>query len=98
MVTVSVAGVPGVMEPGLSEHWGARAGVGVTEQESVIEPLNPATVVMVKVELEDPPGLICFGESPEAESEKSGVTGAILNITPQPAEPQERSPPLAVLP
>jgi hypothetical protein len=98
VVTVSVAGVPGATEPGLIEHCGARVGAGCTEQESVTEPLNPAMALMLKFEVEDPPALIVLGENAAAESEKSGLVGAILKITPQPPVPHERSPPLAALP
>lgn len=80
VLTVRVAEVPGVMEPGLIEHFGANAGDGFTEQERATEPPNAANAVIFTLEVDDPPGLTRFGVSPEAESEKSGV---ISNTVPK---------------
>jgi len=85
-------------ELGVTEHFGDSAEEGFTEHESETLPLNPATDVMLKVELADPPGLILFGENAEAEIEKSGFAGAILKITPLPEEPHDGSPPVEALP
>ncbi len=61
MVTVSVAGVPEVTEPGLIEHCGARAGAGCTEQVNATESLNPPEGVTSRMEEDEPPGLTVLG-------------------------------------
>jgi hypothetical protein len=86
VLTVRVAGVPGVIEPGLIEHVGANADDGVTEQERAAKPLNAANALIFTAEVEDAPALTGFGASPEAESEKSGV---ISNTVPKFGMPPE---------
>jgi hypothetical protein len=95
VLTVRVAGVPGVMEPGLIEHCGAIPGDGCTKQERVTEPLNAEIAVTFTVAVDDPPGLTVLGVSPEAESEKSGVisNGVISNTV-----PKFEAPPAVVVP
>ena len=72
VLTVSVAGVPGITDPGLIEHVGASAGAGVTAQVSATELKNPfASAATLIVELAEPPALTAAGVSAEAETEKS---------------------------
>ena len=74
MLTVSLAGIPAVVELGLIEHFGARGRNGCTEQERATALLKPPVVVTFTVAVDDAPGLTVPGVSGEAESEKSGVT------------------------
>lgn len=92
VLTVSMAGLPGVIEPGLIEHFGAIAGDGCTEQERATEPLNAEVAVIFTVAVDDPPGLTVLGVSPEAETEKAGAS-AISNTV-----PKLESPPAVVVP
>jgi hypothetical protein len=69
--TVRVAEVPGVAGLGPTEHVGARAGAGCTEQVKATDPLNVLSGVTFTVEVDDPPGLTLAGVSAEAETEKS---------------------------
>jgi hypothetical protein len=71
-----VAGVPGATELGLTEQVGASAGAGVTAQVKDTEPLKPPTAATVSVEVDEPPALTVAGVSVEAETEKSGASGA----------------------
>ena len=73
MVTVTVAGLPGLTEAGLTEHWGASCGVGCTEQVKETEVVKPLTASMPTLDVELWPGLIGLGARPDAEMEKSGV-------------------------
>jgi hypothetical protein len=77
VVIVSVAGVPGVIEVGLTEHCGAWAGEGCTEQVRETELLNPFTPSAFTVAVELCPGLIGLGAGSDAERENSG---AKLNV------------------
>lgn len=72
VVTVSWAGVPGLVELGVIEHVGAKAGEGWTAQDRATEPLKPPTDVIVTAEVEELPGLTVEGVRPEARSVKSG--------------------------
>jgi len=87
VLTVRVAGVPGVMEPGLIEHFGANAGEGATEQERDTVPLNAANGLISTVEVDDPPGLTGFGENPEVDREKSGVISNTVPTLEAPTPP-----------
>ena len=78
LVTVTVAGVPGVTELGLTEHWGANCGVGCTEQVKATEPVNPLTAPTSTLAVELCPGLIAPGVALVEDMEKSG-SGA-LNV------------------
>ena len=78
LVTVTVAGVPGLTEPGLAEHWGANCGVGCTEQVRETELLKPLTAPTLTLEVELCPGLIALGVAAVEDMEKSGA-GA-LNV------------------
>jgi hypothetical protein len=71
VLTVSVAGVPGVTEPGVTEHCGANCGDGDTEQVSETELLKLPTAVTSMLEVADCPGLTVSGESVDVETEKS---------------------------
>ena len=90
VLTVRVAAVPGVMEPGLIEHVGADAADGVTEQVRATVPVNTAKALIVTVEVDDAPGLTGFGVNPEAASEKSGVRSNTV--------PTFEAPPAVVVP
>lgn len=57
VVTVSVAGVPGVTELGVIEHCGANCGDGDTEQVSETELLKPRTAATSMFEVAECPGL-----------------------------------------
>ena len=61
-------------EPGLTEHVGACAGKGCTEQVNETELLNPPSGVTVTTEVEPCPGAIGFGAGKDAAIEKSGGT------------------------
>ena len=73
VVIVSVAGVPGVIELGLTEHCGACAGEGCTEQVSETVPLKPPSAAAVTVAIELWPGLMGLGAGSDVERENSGV-------------------------
>jgi hypothetical protein len=72
LVTVTVAGVPGLTELGLTEHWGASCGVGCTEQVRETGLVKPLTASMLTLEVELCPGLIAVGIAEVADMEKSG--------------------------
>src|ERR1700674_1892739 len=74
--TVNVAGAPDVTELGLTEHVGASAGVGVTEQAKATEPLKPPVATTFNVEVDDAPAVTVAGVSAEAVREKSGGISA----------------------
>ena len=76
-MTVSVAGVPGITELGVTEHCGANCGDGETEQVSETELLKPPTAVTSRLEVADCPGLTVSGESVDVETEKSADRAAI---------------------
>jgi len=78
VVTVTVAGVPGLTETGLTEHWGASCSVGCTEQVRETELVKPLTASMLTLEVELCPGLIAPGVAAVEDMEKSG-SGA-LNV------------------
>ena len=78
MLTVKIAGVPAVIEPGLIEHFGAIAGDGCTEQDRVTEPLKPEIAVVLTAAVDDPPRVTVLGVSPEVAGAKSGMA-AILD-------------------
>jgi len=80
VLTVRVAGVPIVIEPGLIEHVGVDVDDGSTEQERATDPMNAANALTFTVEVDDSPGLTRLGASPEAASEKSGLR---LNTVPK---------------
>jgi len=69
VVTVSVAGVPGVTELGVIEHCGANCGDGDTEQVSETELLKPSKAATSMFEVAECPGLTIAGESVAAETE-----------------------------
>jgi hypothetical protein len=69
--TVRVTIVPGDVELGPTEHVGARAGVGCTEQVNTTDPAKEVSGFTFKVAVEYPPGLTVAGVSAEADSEKS---------------------------
>lgn len=73
VVTVTVAELPGVIEVGLTEHWGACAGEGCTEQVKDTESLKPFTPSALIVAVERWPGLMGLGAKSDTETEKSGV-------------------------
>src|SRR5438552_3139917 len=73
VVIVAVAELPGVIELGLTEHWGACAGDGCTEQVRETVSLNPFAPSALTVAVADWPGLIGLGVKAEAETEKSGA-------------------------
>lgn len=77
VVTVSVVGVPGGTELGVTEHCGANCGDGDTEQVNETELLKPPTVATSMLEVADCPGLTVSGESVDVETEKSGDRAAI---------------------
>ena len=70
---VSVAGVPALVEFGLTKHCGASAGEGCTEQAKETESLKLPIAVTLTAPEADCPLLIVLGVSPEADREKSGV-------------------------
>jgi hypothetical protein len=77
VLTVSVAGVPGITELGLIEQVGARGGAGVTAQVSATELKNPfASAATLIVELAEPPALTAAGVSAVAETVKSELNSA----------------------
>jgi len=78
VVTVTVAGVPGLTEPGLTEHWGDSCGIGCTEQVRETELVKPLTASMLTLDVELCPGLIASGVAAVEDTEKSGA-GA-LNV------------------
>ncbi len=77
VVTVKIAGVPGLTELGLIEHCGASCGVGETEQVRATELLKPPAAVTLMVEEDVCPGLTVPGESADAETAKSGVISKV---------------------
>ena len=78
VLTVSVAGIPAVVELGLIEHFGASNGNGSTEQERATAELKPPAVVTFTVAVDDPPGLTVPGVSGEAVTVKSGVAMIVM--------------------
>ena len=74
VLTVRLAGVPGVVDLGLIEHAGASVGKGITAQVRATEPLNPPDAITFTVDVDDAPGLTVAGVDAEAESEKSEAT------------------------
>ena len=77
VVIVAVAELPGVIELGLTKHWGPCAGDGSTVQVKETAPLNPPTVPAVTVAVELCSGLMGFGVKSDAEREKSGVKSKV---------------------
>jgi hypothetical protein len=80
VVIVAVAELPGVIECGLTEHCGARVGVGCTEQVNDTVSLNPFTPSAPIVAVERWPGLMGLGAKSDTESEKSGVKSKVAVI------------------
>jgi hypothetical protein len=77
VLTVRTAFAPTSTVAGLTEHVGDSATDDCTEQDSVIDPLNPPVAVVVMVELEALPGLTAAGVRAEAETAKSGRGGRL---------------------
>jgi len=80
VVTVTKAVFPATMELGVIEHAGASVGVGWTEHDRAIEPLNPPVAIALTEELDVAPGFTVPGVRAEAESRKPG--DAIVNTVP----------------
>ncbi|HXW93363.1 MAG TPA: hypothetical protein VEK33_22630 [Terriglobales bacterium] len=83
VATIKFAFVPGIREPGLIEHCGAKAELGCTEQERDTEAVKKLIGAILTVEVADPPGFTVPGLKSEAVTEKSNTTK--LKSTPQPA-------------
>jgi len=90
VLTVRVATVPGVIDAGLIEHFGASGGDGLTEQVRATEPPNAANGLTFRLEVDDAPGFTKAGESPAADTEKSGAIPKIA--------PRFEAPPAVVVP
>ena len=73
VVMVKVAGVPGTIEAGFTEHCGFCARAGCTEQTRDTEPLKPFTAPMSTLAEELCPGWMGFGAAADADMENSGV-------------------------
>src|SRR2546425_3479408 len=73
VVIVAVAELPGVIELGLTEHWGACAGDGCTEQVRETVSLKPFAPSALIVAAELCPGLMGLGVKSDTDTEKSGV-------------------------
>ena len=73
VVMVSVAGVPGVAELGLTEHCGASWGAGCTMQVKDTALLNPFTLLRVTVAVAEPPAVTGLGARSVRLSKKSGT-------------------------
>jgi hypothetical protein len=77
VVIVIVAELPGVIELGLTEHWGACAGDGCNEQVRETASLKPFAPSALIVAVELFPGLMGFGAKSDTETEKSGVKSKV---------------------
>lgn len=83
VLTVTVTGVPGGAETGLTEHCGACAGFGDTEHANVTVSVNPLTAMNSAVEDADPPAGTVAGVSVKAATAKSGGVVSV-NTVPSP--------------
>jgi len=73
VVIVAVAELPGVIELGLTEHWGACAGDGCAEQVRETVSLKPFAPSALIVAVELCPGLMGLGAKSDIETAKSGA-------------------------
>ena len=73
VVMVKIAGVPGAIEPGFTEHCGFCAGAGCTEQIKETAASKPFNAPMSTVAEELCPGWTGFGIAADADMENSGV-------------------------
>ena len=76
VVTITVTGVPGVADTGLTEHWGASVGFGETEHANVTVSVNPLTAVRFRVEDAGAPGDTEAGVSVKQEQQNPAVWSA----------------------
>lgn len=88
VVTITVTGVAGVAEAGLTEHWGASTGFGDTEHANVTVSVNPLTAISSRVDDADEPGDRVAGVSAKADRAKSGDVVS-LNTVPKPLAPNK---------
>jgi hypothetical protein len=81
VVTVSVDGVPGFTDSGLTAHVGPLVLTGVTAQVNVTALLNPFSAVTLTVEVDEFPGITAGGLNAVAATTKSGAFTVRLTET-----------------